>query len=99
MSALMTCILANRYLKRKSMGYMREFFIYLIRIGACFADSVTMAVLAALMLIPMAHKERGYWAVGGEWFLVMGVFFGTFLITNKIWEKEDMECGRERKEE
>ncbi len=78
---------------------MKKFLIYLLRISACFADSVTMAVLTALMLIPMAYKERGCWAAGGEWLLVMGVFFGTFLITSKIWEKEDMECGRNRKKE
>ncbi len=28
----------------------------------------------AALAIPAAHAERGYWAVGGEWLLIVCVF-------------------------
>lgn len=37
-----------------------------------------LAYLVALWAIPAAYAERGYHAIGGEWFLVVSVFIAVF---------------------
>lgn len=51
------------------------------------------AALAGAVLIPLAHKMRGYSAVGGEWILIGVLFCGVFCIIHKqvcdkIFEEE-----------
>ena len=39
--------------------------------------------MAAAILVPLAHKLRGYSAVGGEWLLIGVLFCGAFCIIHK----------------
>lgn len=41
------------------------------------------AGVAAAILVPLAHKLRGYSAVGGEWLLIGVLFCGAFCIIHK----------------
>lgn len=51
--------------------------------------TATTMVLVAAHFIPLAYKERGYYAIGGEWLLIVGfgllVWFGLhFLLKEEI---------------
>lgn len=57
---------------------------------ARLAISFSAGVGAALMLVPIAMAERGYQAIGGEWFGSVFVSFITFMLTKNIFkEKKD----------
>ena len=37
------------------------------------------AAIVAVVVIPLAMAERGYWAIGGEWLIAVLVFFVSYL--------------------
>lgn len=61
----------------------------------CVLWAVVMSIATAALLVPMAYEYRGYYAYGGEYVAVIGVFVGTyrlmyFLLNRK--EKDKDEC-------
>ena len=50
-----------------------------------FAGVPTMII--GFLITRLAYAERGYEAVGGEWFLIVGVFAFLFWIINLIMER------------
>jgi len=36
--------------------------------------SLILTIPIALILIELAYKERGYWAIGGEWLITLVIF-------------------------
>ncbi|NMB08196.1 MAG: hypothetical protein GX981_07430 [Tissierellia bacterium] len=36
--------------------------------------SLILTIPIALILIELAYKERGYWAIGGEWLFTLFLF-------------------------
>lgn len=36
--------------------------------------SVVVAAVIGVLVVPAAYMERGYWAIGGEWLLVLVAF-------------------------
>ncbi len=63
--------------------------LVLIEIAAAAAP----AILLAAILVPMARAERGYEAIGGEWFAIGTAFCITYTaihnrICDKIFEEE-----------
>ncbi len=36
--------------------------------------SLIFTIPIALILIELAYRERGYWAIGGEWFITLMIF-------------------------
>ena len=59
---------------------------FIILISSIYAGST--AFLVALVTIPAAYQERGYWAIGGEWIAVLGSFVITFLVSRKLMRGE-----------
>ncbi len=62
--------------------------------------SVIPAALVGMRAIPYALEERGYFAVGGEWMLVICSFFVTYFVLTFLFEvwlrtppKKDKENG------
>lgn len=62
---------------------------------------VALAIMAGsaacMVLVPMAMKERGYWAIGGEWVGVIFAAMLTFILSKKLLEKNLEEEERMRK--
>ena len=55
-----------------------------IAVSALFLSEVTAALVAggvvAALILPYAHRSRGYWGVGGEWGLILAAAFGGYII-------------------
>jgi len=47
--------------------------LYQLLIGTWAA--IFAGAYAAQWLLPFAYLERGYWAIGGEWLLILAVMF------------------------
>ncbi len=41
------------------------------------------AGVVAAIFVPMGYRERGYWAMGGEWLLVGAVFIAAYTVIHK----------------
>ena len=61
-------------------------YIYLI-LTEILTGIFALALSAALM-IPVAFKLRGYFAIGGEWILIFGVAYLGFFAFNEYIFKE-----------
>lgn len=44
----------------------------------CVLWAVVMSIATAALLVPMAYEYRGYYAYGGEYVAVIGVFIVTY---------------------
>lgn len=44
-----------------------------------------LGIAAAWWGIPYAYAERGYFAVGGEWLLILAAAFLPFLCNPRLW--------------
>lgn len=42
--------------------------------------SLSAAVAAAAWVLPASYRARGYWAIGGECFLILAAFYVTYKI-------------------
>lgn len=49
--------------------------------------------ITALTLIPYTLNERGYFAVGGEWIIIVGAVIGTYFF---IYEKKNNKNGNRK---
>lgn len=49
--------------------------------------SFSMGTAAALILVPTAYMERGYYAIGGEWVGSIFVVFVTFQFTKTFFKE------------
>lgn len=46
--------------------------------------AITITALVAQNLLPGITADRGYFAVGGEWFLLIAVLFATYVAVNAL---------------
>ena len=46
--------------------------------------AITLTSLLAQNLLPAIRADRGYFAVGGEWFLLIAVSFATYVAVNAL---------------
>jgi hypothetical protein len=44
-----------------------------------------LVIITAAIFIPLAFSERGYWAIGGEWPLIILSFFISRWIYKKLF--------------
>lgn len=44
------------------------------------AVAAAPAGIVAALLVPIGLRERGYWAIGGEWLLIAVIFIAAFAI-------------------
>lgn len=42
--------------------------------------SLTAAIATAAWVVPASYRARGYWAIGGECFLILAAFYVTYKI-------------------
>lgn len=57
--------------------------------------SIIPAYMAYLWLIPLTYDERGYYAVGGEWLLIIALFVGFYYLFT-IAINSELEKAREK---
>lgn len=57
---------------------MKHILIFLANLAAGFVCGAASAAI----LIPLALSERGYFAIGGEWFLILLISFGGYSAFN-----------------
>jgi len=55
-----------------------------MRILKAIASGISAGFLAGMMLIPQAYEERGSWAVGGEWVLIIAIAAGMAYVAAKL---------------
>lgn len=73
--------------KRRKQKIKRARALIILILAEILTAAVPTALLAAI-IFPLAHIERGYYAIGSEWFITAFVFCGTFyMIHNKICDK------------
>lgn len=78
---------------------MRELFEKIVcavfKFLTCVLWAVVMSIATAALLVPMAYEYRGYYAYGGEYVAVIGVFIVTYRLMyfwlNRRDKKEPME--------
>lgn len=78
---------------------MRELFEKIVctvfKFLTCVLWAAVMSIATAALLVPMAYEYRGYYAYGGEYVAVIGVFVVTYrlmyFLLNRKDRKED-EC-------
>lgn len=46
--------------------------------------AITLTSLLAQNLLPSIAADRGYFAIGGEWFLLIAVLFATYFAVNAL---------------
>lgn len=61
-----------------------------------FLIAATVTVLAAVVLVPLGHLERGSMAFGGEWMTVIGIGYIAFMIAHKMWMRDRDDDERRR---
>ena len=63
-------------------------FIFEITVG------LILGALTAVVLLPICCESRGYFAVGSEWILIIGVAYAGFIACNKyIFDRIERSCG------
>lgn len=78
---------------------MRELFEKIVctvfKFLTCVLWAAVMSIATAALLVPMAYEYRGYYAYGGEYVAVIGVFIVTYRLMyfwlNRRDKKEPME--------
>lgn len=58
---------------------LANIIVFLIEVGVGILCGVVIAVLA----LPIAYIERGYFAIGSEWLIIIGMAYAGFSATNK----------------
>jgi hypothetical protein len=53
--------------------------VFLIEVGIGLA----CGAIAAAFILPLAYTERGYFAIGAEWLIIIVVAYAGFSATNK----------------
>lgn len=63
---------------------MRELFEKIVcavfKFLTCVLWAAVMSIATAALLVPMAYEYRGYYAYGGEYVAVIGVFIVTYRV-------------------
>ena len=65
-----------RMVKRRALRTAAWALVYLFEI----LTAAVPTAIAAVVFVPWAAHERGYFAVGGEWVLVAFVFFVCYVL-------------------
>ena len=65
-----------KFLRRKSYIIITAFVRLLI---TAFAGTITAA-----LFVDAVHAERGYYAVGGEWIVIIGLIFTVWKLTGYV---------------
>ena len=68
--------------RKKARGKMKE----LSWSAAKFLVSFSLALVAGIWLMHLAYRQRGYEAIGGEYFLIIAAAWGIYWLVNKIME-------------
>ena len=68
----------RRRAKRRVQRTAALVLVYLFEILVAAAPTA----IAAAVFVPWAAQERGYTAVGGEWFLVAFVFYVSYVLVH-----------------
>lgn len=67
--------------QKKAAGYI-TLFVVLAGI------SLAVGLIAAVILLPLAYCERGYWGFGGEWGLIFALMAATYYAGNNLIYRE-----------
>lgn len=72
----------NCYRKHQYAKVMKQIMFRLL-------VSFSVGTATALLLVPIAYEERGYLAVGGEWFGTVFVIYSTFMLTKYLFKERE----------
>lgn len=58
---------------------LSNIILFLIEVGI----GLLCGAIIAVFVLPFAYSERGYFAIGSEWFVIILVAYAGFTATNK----------------
>lgn len=81
--------LFEKRLKKEKVKYafkiLKKAFAFLLKLAIINLSGI----ITAAVIIPVAQAERGYKAIGGEWFLIILVMTITGYICNKLFKGKE----------
>ena len=69
---------------KKEEGSMKKFLDKLVTVLLRLASAALTVMLTAPILIEAAARERHYFAIGGEWLLIVAIAVGAWVFSGYI---------------
>ena len=73
-----------KYEERKEVTRMKRRLKPWVKPSIATTMAVTITAITAQNLLPGIAAQRGYFAIGGEWFLLIAVLFATYVAVNAL---------------